>query len=311
MQQFGRLRTFYGSVWPDAVPYRILLNPQLTDGKDFTNKATVSGNVVVLNCNPASRDFAGGTAVLFHEMSHALSTQQRRGLQQQLEGWYLHHPSPNGRYAYNLMEEALATAAGEWIYARQTGQPETGEWYNDDYISRYAQALYPLVAGYTERGQTIDSAFVAQAVPLFDRTFPQAATDYMNLFRNVLYWSDAEDFAAAIQPFQDQFRSTFTLSTQPVLNAPTTVSRARSGEFLPVIIVTRQHAATLKYLRQQLPALRAYRLRSEASFLLTATGPAGPLILVNAHDLAQLAAAAQLLNQQGHMNLKQPLVPLK
>ena len=125
MRAFGWLRTWYGSVWPDALPYRVLLNPRLGPGTGFTNLASVSGNVVLLNRDPDSRDFVGGSTVLFHEMCHSLSTQQRRGLQQQLEGWYLHHPSPNRRYAYHLMEEGLATAAGEWIYAQQTGQPET------------------------------------------------------------------------------------------------------------------------------------------------------------------------------------------
>lgn len=316
MQQFGQLRTFYGSAWPDALPYRVLLNPQLdvkpgAAGPTFTNHATATGNLVLLDCRPEARTFADGTTVVFHEMSHTLSAQQRLGLQQQLEGWYLHHPSPNRRYAYNLMEEALATVAGEWIYARQKGQPESGEWYFDDYINRYAKALYPLMTGYVERGQTIDSAFVNQAVGLFGQTFPQAATSYVNLFRNVLYWTNAEDLPAAMQPFRDRFRSTFTYSTTPILNSAKALGRARSGEVLPIILITREHAATLRYLRDNLPALRAHRLRPEASFVLSASGPSGPLILVNAHEPAQLAAAAQLLAQQGQMDPKQPLTLLK
>ena len=311
LRQFGRLRTFYGSVWPDALPYRIMLNPQLDQGRSFTNHAWVSGNVVLLDCHPAARDFGSGSAVVFHEMSHSLSTQQRQHLQQQLEGWYLHHPSPNRRYAYNLMEEALATVAGEWIHAQQAGQPEAGEWYNDDYINRYAKALYPLVAGYVERGQSIDSLFVGQAITAFDGTFPQAATDYVNLFRKVLYWTDAEDYQAAFRPFKDQFRSTFTYSSTGIINAEKSLGRTQSGEMLPVILVTREHAATLRYLRQQLPALRRQRLRPAQSFVLSVSGPNGPLILVNAHDPAQLAAAAQLLGKQGHLNRKEPLVLLR
>ncbi|MDQ2793244.1 MAG: hypothetical protein M3Y12_04445 [Bacteroidota bacterium] len=316
MQKFGRLRTFYGSVWPDALPYRVLLSPQLDvkqgfGGLIFTNHATATSNLVLLDCHPESRTFVDGTAVVFHEMSHSLSAQQRLALQQQLEGWYLHHPSPNGRYAYNLMEEALATVAGEWIYAQQKGRPESGEWYFDDYINRYAKALYPLMTGYVERGQTIDSAFVNQAVGLFDQTFPQAATSYVNLFRNVLYWTNADDFQATVQPFRDQFRSTFTYSATPIFNSTKALGRAQSGEVLPVILVTREHAATLRYLRENLPALRKPRLRPEQAFLLTATGPNGPLILVNAHDPAQLATAAKLLAEQAHLNPKQPLVLLK
>jgi hypothetical protein len=164
MQYFGQLRTFYGGVWPDALPYRVLLNAQLDEGKDFTNKAHAMGNLVLLESHPSSRDFVGGSAVVFHEMSHTLSAQQRRALQQRIEGWYLHNPSPNNRHAYHLMEEALATVGGEWMYAQQAGQPETGEWYNDDYINRYAKALYPLMTGYVTRGQEVDSAFVTQAV---------------------------------------------------------------------------------------------------------------------------------------------------
>jgi hypothetical protein len=316
MQKFGQLRTFYGSVWPDALPYRVLLTPQL-DAKPgmgdlvFTNHATAVGNLVLLDCRPNSRMFVDGTAVVFHEMSHTLSAQQRLGLQQQLEGWYLHHPSPNRRYAYNLMEEALATVAGEWIYALQKGRPESGEWYDDDYLNRYAKALYPLMTSYVERGQTIDSAFVNQAIGLFDQTFPQAATSYVNLFRNILYWTDADNLQAVVQPFQDRFRSSFTYSAMPILNSARGLSRAQSGEVLPVILITREHAATLKYLRDNLPALRKQRLRPEQSFLLSIMGPEGPLILVNAHNTAQLTAAAEMLKQQGHLNPTQPLAPLK
>jgi hypothetical protein len=77
MREFGRLRTFYGGVWPDALPYRVLLNPQLGPGQGFTNKASVSGNVVLLSCNPTSRAFLDGSTVMFHEMCHSLSAQQR------------------------------------------------------------------------------------------------------------------------------------------------------------------------------------------------------------------------------------------
>ena len=245
MGRFGRLRTFYGSVWPDALPYWVLLDSQLDEGAGLTNKATAVGNLVLLNCHPASRDFVAGSAIVFvsgsaivfHEMSHTLSVQQR------VERWYLKSASPNRRAAYHLMEEALATAGGEWIYAQQTGQPEAGVWYHDDYINRYAQALYPLVQRYVEQGQTIDSLFVNQAVGTFDRTFPQAATDYVNLFRKVLYWTDAEDFQAAVVPFQDRFNSTLTGTATPILGDAENLAAARSGEYLPVILVTRQHAA--------------------------------------------------------------------
>ncbi|MGI4833947.1 MAG: hypothetical protein ACRYFK_10845 [Janthinobacterium lividum] len=310
MQQFGQLRTFYGSVWPNNLPYRILLNPQLDQGPDFTNHAWVSGNVVLLDCHPTARDFAGGSAIVFHEMSHSLSVQQQRLLQQHLEGWYLHNPSPNRRYAYNLMEEALATVAGEWLYAQQTGQPETAAWYADDYINRYARALYPLMTGYIDREREVDSAFVAQAVGVFDRTFPQAATDYGNLFRKVLYWTDADYNQAAWQPFRDYFNSTFTGTSTPILSEAEPLKMVQSGDYLPVIIVTRQHEATLRYLRQHLPALRRYHLRPKRSFVLSTTGPAGPLVLVCAHTTAQLTLTAALLAKQGHLDSVRPLTEL-
>jgi hypothetical protein len=311
MRKFGKLRTFYGSVWPDALPYRIQLSPQLDTGRFLTNHAWMSGDLVLLDCHPASRDFVGGSAIVFHEMSHSLSVQQRLGLQQRIERWYMANPSPNRRPAYYLMEEALATVAGEWMYAQQTGQPEAGEWYQDDYINRYAHALYPLMTDYVARGQEIDSAFVAQAVSTFDHTFPQAATDYVNLFRKVLYWTDADYEQAVWLPFQEQFRSTLTGTSTPILDKAETSKMAQEGDYLPVILVTRQHAATLRYLRQQLPALRSARLRPEQSFVWSTTGPAGPVVLVCAHDPAQLAAAAAYLKKQGHIDAKQPLLLLK
>lgn len=311
LPKFGQLRAFYGSVWPDALPYRVLLNPQLDAGTAFTNKATALGNLLLLDCHPNARDFVDGSAVVFHEMSHTLSAQQRRALQHQLEKWYLRTPSPNNRHAYRLMEEALATVAGQWLYAYQTGQPEVGEWYADAYIDRYAHALYPLMTNYVAHGQQLDSAFVTQAVTTFDRTFPQAATDYGNLFRYVLYWTDTDDAQATYQPFRERFRSNFTYSVTPILEEAGGLRRAQSGEALPVILVTRQHEATLRYLRQRLPALRAHRLRPADSFVLSTTGPAGPLVLVCVHDPAQLTAAAKLLAQQGRIDAAHPLTLLK
>jgi hypothetical protein len=310
LANFGQLRAFYGSVWPDALPFRILLSPQLDGGSTFTNQATTLGNLVLVGTHPTSRKFAEATGVVFHEMSHALSAQQRLGLQQQLEQWYLRADPVPHRDAYHLMEEALATVAGEWLYARQTGQPEAGEWYQDNYIDRYAHALYPLMTGYIARGQPIDQAFVREAAALFDRAFPNAATEYTSRFRYVMYWTDSDDAGQVQQAFRDRFRSTYSHSINPIIGEAKPLELLKSGDYLPVIVVTRDHDATLRYLRQQIPALQKFKLKPAQSFLLSTTGPAGPLIVVNAHDLAQVAAAAQLLDKQGHFDPAQPLVLL-
>jgi hypothetical protein len=146
---------------------------------------------------------------------------------------------------------------------------------------------------------------------LFDSTFPQATTEYTNLFRNTLYWTDSDDPQAIEQAFRDQFRSTFTYTVTPIVAQAKGLEKARDGEYLPVIVVTRQHAATLRYLRQQLPALRGQRLNPAQSFVLSTTGPAGPIIVVCGHEPAQLAAAAAHLKQQGRIEAKQPLFLLK
>nr|GFD09169.1 hypothetical protein [Tanacetum cinerariifolium] len=72
---------------------------------------------------------------------------------------------------------------------------------------------------------------------------------------------------------------TFTYVITPILAQAKGVEKAQGGDYLPVIVVTRQHAATLRYLRQQLPALRGQRLNPEQSFVLSTTGPAGPIIV--------------------------------
>lgn len=201
--------------------------------------------------------------------------------------------APVRRFAYNLMEEALATVAGEWLYAQQAGQPEAGEWRHDDYINRYAHALYLLMPSYVARGQEIDSAFVAQAIMLFDSTFPRATTEYTNLFRNTLYWTDSDGPQAIEQAFCDQFRSTFTYTVTPIVAQARGLEKARCGEYLPIIVVTRQHAATLRYPRQQLPALRGQRLNPAQSFVLSTTGPAEPIIVARNDRRSSYHAAPQ------------------
>ncbi|MDF7813272.1 hypothetical protein [Hymenobacter sp. YC55] len=307
LQHFVRLRTFYGSVWPDELPYRIMLNPLPGQGRFFSTRATVANNTVLLSCYPASRDFVFASALMFHEMSHSLSVQQRLALQQNLDRWYANNKSPNRKYAYYLMEEGLATAAGEWIYKQQTGQTETDNWYNDDYINRYAKAMYPLVERYIDTGRAIDSLFAASAIATFDATFPTATIDYTNLFRRVLYWTDSDDPDLTLIPFRETFNSTLSMTAAPIMKGEAALKVAQTGSYTPVIIITNHHAETLAYLRQQLPALRPHRLRPEKSFVLSTIGLNGPLLLINAHSAEQVGTAAQHLSQQKRIDPKHPL----
>lgn len=165
-----------------------------------------------------------------------------------------------------------------------------------------------MVKAYVGGGLTIDSAFVGLAVMVFDRTFSAAATDYVNLFRKVLYWTDADDPYEALVPFPEQFNSTLTNNSYPILGQPETVALARKGDFTPVVILTKQHAATLRYLRRQLPGLKGRHLPADRDFLLTTMTGTGPLLVISIRDRKRLAGVAELLRKQGRLEagLREP-----
>ncbi|MES2627354.1 MAG: hypothetical protein V4616_00165, partial [Bacteroidota bacterium] len=189
---FQKLSTFYGSSWDPDVPFRVCLYP--IPGKRGNSTATPKGNIVTCGVLLDDYNYANTLGVVLHEVCHLLYREQSPELQNRFEQWFLTAKPSSRLLAYQLVDEALATALGNgWIYESIAGKSDTADWYNDPYIDKFAKNAYPVIREYVSHGGTIDPALVNSLCAVYDRIFPGADHDLNTLFSNLRIVADLND----------------------------------------------------------------------------------------------------------------------
>lgn len=179
---FNKAAAFYGAKWDDEFPFYVLINPLA--GKVTYTTARPMGQVLIADLVLTENDLAGWLGVVFHEMCHVLYNSQSRETQEALEKYFTTHAEVGYRLpAYNWFNEAMATALGNgWLVEKLTGRIDSTEWYNNNYINRFAHVIYPLVKEYAEAGIMFDGNFVDRCISLFKEEFRGINTEPEHLF---------------------------------------------------------------------------------------------------------------------------------
>lgn len=186
-------QVFYNTSWPVNTPFNVSLFP--VPGKNEGMIATPHVNNLCVGVLIDTTDYTLKVSIILHEMCHIFYKEQAKELQRKLEAFFLKNPSRYSPYAYNYLDEALATTLGNgWGLKQITGSLKEGRWYGDEYIDGFAKVLYPLVEDYLTRRKAIDSSFVSQSISLFEKRFPRATTDYKALlFPRVTVYTESEE----------------------------------------------------------------------------------------------------------------------
>ena len=189
---------FYHTSWPANTPFTVALYP--IPGKAGDMLATPHVNNLCVGVLTDTTDYPLKASIVLHEMCHIFYGAQAKAQQQALDGWFQRSRSAYARFAYNYIDEGLATAIGNgWGVKQLAGSVKDGRWYGNDYIDGFAKELYPLVDDYLTRRQAVDSAFVARAVARFEKRFPRSPVDYNALFYpNVTIYNESEQNAPAL-----------------------------------------------------------------------------------------------------------------
>ena len=150
---------FYRAKWPAGATFVISLYPiPGADGHSSGESIGVFQSVGVL---VDEKDIPGRFGVIFHEICHGLYESQDREFQKEFEKYFTGSESEYASYAYQYINEALATALGNGLaYMKAAGKPDGGSWYNDDYINGFAKGIYPMVESYFHNEKPIDRNFV-------------------------------------------------------------------------------------------------------------------------------------------------------
>lgn len=259
-QYFEKGLTFYGTSWDHAVPIDIAIIPSIEDG-GFTGTAFLNNAVseVPLNFNDNDVLFS----VLMHEIYHTIYNEQPFSFKQELKGYFNSNPAPTSQYAYLLLNEVLATALGNgYVYEQINGKADTDDWYNVKYISQMAKKIYPTLKQYLASGKRIDKAFVDTYIYLYDPSWMQEAK-HLFTYRYVLT-DELKDFTY----FRKNYRYSSIYEHESGIG-PGSLDKMTQKPLTKVIIVSKDHAQKLRWIKQAFPELKSWNYNPAKEFTHT------------------------------------------
>lgn len=297
---FQKIANFYGSQWNSDLPFVVSFLPLPAHYKRGSS-ADFKGCMLTCDLPLATKNKAALISIIFHELSHILYEQQSMTLQKQIKSWFLDNSLKSRQFAYQWINEALATACGNaWLYHQLTDSLEQGSWYGNRYIDQFARQLYPKVSQYIAQGKSIDQAFVEHSIRTFAKTFPKALYDYDQWMLSilVLHNLNRQELDKTQTPLYNNFRVQKNNSIDEGIY-PETIKKLAQSNYTQVIMLVREHKKLLNVLRKNLPGLKKYRFDATQDFVLTYLNPRGiPVILVNIHDLKKWEKALKAIRKQ-------------
>ncbi len=262
---FHQVSTFYGTPWPEDIPFTVALAPiPLASG--VTSAVPKVNTLVCSYLSENDEDYKATLGVAVHEMCHSIYDEQPTALQQDIDDWFTLSKHEVAPYAYAYFNEGLATAIGNgWAYEQLNGKLDTAQWYADDFIDGYARALYPLIKSYLSEKQMIDRPFIDAAIDAFGQTFPRAERDFAVLFNSVGLYADTED-DATLSEYSDELFSRFRVSSsflRAPLSSPGAIRSMSYPQLTKVIIIDRDREERWDQLRGQFRELIGLQVPEE------------------------------------------------
>lgn len=287
-EAFTKINSFYNSCWITEIPFVVALYPIPGTGGNST--ATPHANSLCIGVLTDETDHVGRIGVVLHEMCHVLYDEQPAAFEHQIDKWFEENQSPFKSFAYNFLDEGLATALGNgWASEFISGELDPNPWYNNEYINGFGKALYPLVSEYIVSNRQMDQEFINKAIDLFGATFPNSITDYGILLNRVSIYSDADDGNSIDQVMNavgNYFQLTNSYFSSPILD-PTALEHLKTGDQTQLIIIDRNHEVTFKALKKFFPELSKVKMTTNKIYAFF-DEKKRPVIVLTASDKSNL-----------------------
>lgn len=251
---------FYNSAWDNTVPFEIAFYP-LPNAKGFTAEAFYNNAVSAIQTDLT--DYNVLLSVVLHEIFHILYDEQSLAVKKELYKAVQQNPAKCSVYAYQLMNEVLATALGNgYAYEKLNGKVDLGEWYNWPYINTMAKQIYPLVCDYLEQKKAMDKNFMNAYI----RLYGQANSNWLEEARHTMTYryilsTNREDLDAFWQVYPY-----CSLSEAEDEITKSSIEHMKRTPLTKVIVVSENHAACLALIKASFPELKDWRYKSGAEF---------------------------------------------
>jgi hypothetical protein len=252
--------TFYNSSWDNSIPFEIAFYP-LPNSQGFTAQAFCNNFISAVQTDLKShKDLF---SVMLHETYHIIYDEQSLEVKTEIDRYFKESKSKYSNYAYQLMNEALATALGNgYVYEKLDGKMDPGDWYNKKYISLMAKQIYPLVTEYIDQKKPMDKNFIDSYINLYEVNFPEWINELNNImsYRYVLT-ENKEDINAIRKMYRYRSRT-----EEEYQITKSSIEKMKTTSLTKVIVISKNSAEKIKLLKNEFPELKNWNPNANKEF---------------------------------------------
>lgn len=251
---------FYNSSWDNAIPFVSAFYP-LPNSKGFTAQAFcnnfISAVQVDLNSN---KDLF---SVMMHETYHIVYDEQSFEVKTEIDTYFKENKSKCSNYAYQLMNEVLATGLGNgYVYEKLDGKLDPGDWYNRKYINLMAKKIYPLMKEYIDQKKAMDKNFIDTYIKLYEENFPSWIDELDNIMTYRYVLSENETDLREISKLF-RYRSRTEFDSEITENS---INKMKDTPLTKVVIISKNTAEKVKLLKNKFPELKEWKPNANKEF---------------------------------------------
>jgi len=267
---------FYNSTWDDSIPFVAAFYP-LPNSKGFTASAFCNNFVSAIQTDLKShKDLF---SVMMHETYHIIYDEQSLEVKKEIDTYFKENKSKCSGYAYQLMNEVLATVLGNgYVYEKLDGKIDEGEWYNNKYINLMAKQIYPLAKEYIDQKKPIDKNFIDQYIQLYETNFP----DWINEMSNIMTYryvitENEKDFNTINKMFRYRSRTEYEDQI-----TESSIEKMQNTPLTKMVIISKDAKEKVKLLKYKFKELKNWKVNPDKEFVeKILLGDKSQLIIVN------------------------------
>jgi len=251
---------FYNSSWDNSIPFEIAFYP-LPNSQGFTAQAFCNNFISAIQTN--LKDYKDLFSVMLHEIFHIMYNEQSLDVKTEIDKNFLENKSKSSNYAYQLLNEVLATSLGNgYVFEKLDGKIDANEWYNRKYINLMAKQIYPLLNEYISQKKPIDKNFIDNYIKQYEDNFPNWINELDNImtYRYVISETE-EDWNIIDQKYL--YRSSANYETEITESS---VGKMKKTSLTKLIIVSKKNKEKLNLIKREFKELNNWKFNSENEF---------------------------------------------
>lgn len=251
---------FYNSSWDNSIPFEAAFYP-LPNSKGFTASAFCNNFVSAIQTDLKShKDLF---SVMMHETYHIIYDEQSLEVKKEIDTYFKQNKSKCSNYAYQLMNEVLATVLGNgYVYEKLDGKIDVADWYNNKYINLMAKQIYPLAKEYISQNKPIDKNFIDQYIQIYEANFPNWINELDNImtYRYVIT-ENQKDFNIISKLLRYRSRTEYADEI-----TESSIEKMQNTPLTKMVIISKDNKEKIKLIKNRFGELKNWKVNPDKEF---------------------------------------------